>query len=88
MGTLISQIIMFNVLIAILGDTYNKIMEKKAHFGIKAKTEMYADMMDQFKLFGLNKFLEKKYLYVLRPIDDEDADEWEGAVSSVKRRID
>jgi len=88
LATLISQIIMFNVLIAILGDTYNRIMEKKIHHGIKAKTEMYADMIYQFKWFGFNKFLQQRYLYVMRPMDDDDCDEWEGAVGSIKNKIE
>jgi len=44
-ATVISQLIMFNTLIAILGDTYGRIMEKRIHYGIQARTEIYADFM-------------------------------------------
>jgi len=43
LATLISQVIMFNTLIAILGDTFSRIMEKRVHHGMKTNAEMYAD---------------------------------------------
>ena len=45
LATLASQVVMMNTLIAILGDTFSKIMERREHHAIKAKTEMYADFM-------------------------------------------
>ena len=88
LATLISQVIMFNTLIAILGDTFSRIMEKRVHIAIKTRTEMYADYIYQVKLFGFNKFTNYKYLYVIRPMDEEESQEWEGAVSIIRRRID
>ena len=45
-GTLITQIIVFNTLIAILGDTYSKIMDSREQNSIEAKTAIYSDLMD------------------------------------------
>jgi len=45
LATLISQVIMFNTLIAILGDTFSRIMEKRVHYGIKTKAQMYSVYM-------------------------------------------
>ena len=45
LATLISQIIMFNTLIAILGDTYGRILESQLYYAVKAKTEIYSDFM-------------------------------------------
>jgi len=80
---------MFNTLIAILGDTFSRIMEKRVHHAIKAKTEMYADYMYWVRLIdGFNSFTKCKYIYVIRPVDDEEEQEWEGAVTTIRKRID
>jgi hypothetical protein len=78
---------MFNTLIAILGDTFSRIMEKRVHYAMKAKTEMYADYMYWVRILGL-KLTEFKYIYVVRPLDDEEEQEWEGIVTVMRRRID
>jgi hypothetical protein len=57
LATLVSQLVMFNTLIAILGDTYSRIMEKRVHYALKAKTEVYADFMYQIEMIGFNDFL-------------------------------
>jgi hypothetical protein len=71
---------MFNTLIAILGDTYSRIMEKKTFYALKARTEIYSDFMYQIKWAGFNKFTQKAYLYVVCP-DDDSQGEWEGSVA-------
>jgi len=86
-ATFFSQVIMFNTLIAILGDTFSRIMEKRVHYAMKAKTEMYADYMYWVKMRGL-RFTEFKYIYVVRPIEDEEEQEWEGIVTVMRRRIE
>lgn len=64
---------MFNTLIAILGDTFSNIMEKRVHHAMKAKTEMYADFMYWIGFTNsYNKFTRSKYIYVVRPLDDEE----------------
>jgi hypothetical protein len=44
---------------------------------------MYADFMQGIRLqTGKNKFTKEPYIYVIYPIEDDDQDqEWEGAVS-------
>jgi len=89
LATLISQVIMFNTLIAILGDTFSRIMEKRVHYSIKAKAEMYADFMYWVRNINcFNDFTRSKYLYVVRPVDDEEDQEWEGAVTTMKKKIE
>lgn len=87
-ATVISQLIMFNTLIAILGDTYGRIMEKRIHYGIQARTEIYADFMYQVKWLGFDSKTKMPYLYVIRPEDEEEGEAWEGAVTGIKKRID
>jgi hypothetical protein len=89
LATLISQIIMFNTLIAILGDTYGKITERAVFFAIKARTEMYADFMYQIKRMRFSKYLDNRYIYVIRPTEGDDgAAEWEGAVNELSAKIE
>jgi len=54
---------------------------------MKAKTEMYADYMYWVKVCGL-RFTKFKYIYVVRPIEDEEEQEWEGIVTVMRRRIE
>jgi hypothetical protein len=89
LATLISQVIMFNTLIAILGDTFSRIMEMRVHHAMKAKTEMYSDYMYWVRAInGFNKFTNSKYIYVVRPVDDEEEQEWQGVVTTIRRRIE
>jgi len=87
-ATVISQLIMFNTLIAILGDTYSRIMERRIHYGIQARTEIYADFVYMIKWLGFDAKTKMPYLYVIRPEEEEDGQEWEGAVTGIKKRID
>lgn len=50
LATLITQIILFNTLIAIISDTYGRIMDKRTYYSVKAKTEIYSDFMYYIKL--------------------------------------
>ena len=84
-GTLLTQIILMNTLIAILGDTYEKITEKKQLYSLTQRTKLYANYITYIKF---NPVVEQKYLYVIRPQpDDDDNQQWEGAVTSIKNRI-
>jgi hypothetical protein len=86
LATLASQVVMFNTLIAILGDTFSKIMERRLHHAIKAKTEMYADFMFLEK-YRPTMFKKEKYIYVIVPVNDDEEQQWEGVVTTIKRRV-
>jgi len=84
-GTLLTQIILMNTLIAILGDTYEKITEKKQLYSLTQRTKLYANYMTLIKF---NPVVYQKYLYVIRPQpDDDDNQQWESAITSMKNRI-
>ena len=63
---------MFNTLIAILGDSYERIMEKRIHYAVKARSEIYSHFMYQIKILGFNKFSNQAFIYVIRPSDDSE----------------
>jgi hypothetical protein len=83
-GTLLTQIILMNTLIAILGDTYEKITEKKQLYSITQRTKLYANYVQNIKF---NPVVDQKYFVVVRPMPEEDGDQWEGAITSLKTRM-
>jgi len=64
-------------------------MEKRVLHAIKAKAQMYVGYMYWIGFTdSFNKFTKQKYLYVVRPIDDEEEAEWEGVVTTIRKRIE
>ena len=52
-GTFILQITFLNMLIAIMGDTFDMVMEQKAEFSMKERIEILSDfkiLIDWFKI--------------------------------------
>ena len=68
-GTLLTQIILMNTLIAILGDTYEKITEKKQLYSLTQRTKLYANYMNYIKY---NPVVNQQFVYVVRPQPDDD----------------
>lgn len=73
-----------NTLIAILGDTYEKITEKKQLYSITQRTKLYANYVQNIKF---DSVVDQKYFVVVRPLPDEDDNQWEGAITSLKSRM-
>jgi len=66
LATIITQIILFNTLIAIISDSYGRIMDKRSYYAVKAKTEIYADFMYYIRVVnGIEKFTQNRYLYLI-----------------------
>jgi hypothetical protein len=66
LATIITQIILFNTLIAIISDSYGRIMDKRSYYAVKAKTEIYADFMYYIRIVnGIEKFTQNRYLYLI-----------------------
>jgi hypothetical protein len=50
-------------------------MEKRVFYGLKAKTEIYADFMYFIKFVrGIDKFTESRFMYLVQPNDDDGDD--------------
>ena len=67
-----------------MGDTYGRIIEKRDIFSTIQRTQIYADYLFAVK-FDLD--LYKGYVYVVRPVDLDQNAEWEGGISSIKKKI-
>ena len=65
-GTFFTQITMLNMLIAIMGDTFDRAMENKERFGIQTKLEI---LSNQASVLSQSEKLsnEKHFMIVVEP---------------------
>ena len=85
--TFIVQVTLFNMLIAIMGDTFARVMETKIESGLNEKISMLAEFSYVLKLFKID--LKAQYLYIVTPPEDiqVESEEWTGTLSSIKKAI-
>jgi len=82
LATFISQVIIFNMLIAIMGDSYAKISEMREQAALKEKIQILCDYL---RLVN-DKEEKDNYLVFMKP--DEQADEgWGGILSAMKKNL-
>ena len=90
-ATFFSQITMFNMLIAIMGDTFGRVMEAKETSGVKTKLEILADFSDQIKPKKSKDVAEREvFMFVVKPRADEDNGEnsIEGGVQKMSKYME
>ena len=85
LATFITQLTMLNMLIAIMGDTFGRVMENAEVNGTKTKLDLMSDLAS---IIGTNKSVasnEGDYLFMVTPDDDEGdhGDSWEGAINKM-----
>lgn len=87
LATLISQVIMLNILIAIVNDSYAKIMEFKKLYRLQQRTKMYNDYVFTLKID--EKFTKLLFIYIIKPEKEEiDEGEWDHALKSLKNTVE
>ena len=70
-STIISQIAFLNMLIAIMSDTFDRVMDQKPIYSLKNKLSMMASMISIInKLDGQDD--NKVFMYVIKPVRDVD----------------
>ena len=77
---------MLNMLIAIMGDSFDRSMENKERFGIKTKLEILSSLAPvMLQKSAENE--EKLFMIVVEPQDTEDDinDDWEGSINKVTK---
>ena len=80
---------MFNMLIAIMGDTFSQIMENRLVNATKSKLELMSDLSAVIggKILGEDK---KNFFFIVQPeieTDEVNFDEWEGTIKSIQKII-
>ena len=72
-ATFIVQITFMNMLIAIMGDTFDKVTDAKIESSLSEKISMLADFRKILKLFKID--LKAQYLFVVTPPEELQTDE-------------
>lgn len=83
-ATLLTQIILINSLISILGETYSKIADNRNMYAIIQRTRIYSDLLQHIKS---EPYLRKRFLYVVSPTEEVQDEKWEGIFIGLKKRI-
>ena len=85
-ATFMTQLTMLNMLIAIMGDTFSRVIEDKEVNATKTKLELMADLKAIMKGSGARDD-DEVFLFVAMPedVEDEGGDSWEGAFSKMAR---
>ena len=88
-ATFFTQITMLNMLIAIMGDTFDRAMENRIRFGISSKLDI---LKSQSALISQvdKKESEEVFMIVVRPLEMEEdgEDDWEGTVKKIAKVTD
>lgn len=87
LATLFSQLTMLNMLIAIMGDTYSRITENKDLWATKTKLGLLADYAANIRSDPTQDDLDKKFMFVVEPENEEMAGSWQGSVSQITTLI-
>ena len=87
-ATFLTQVTFLNMLIAIMGDSYGKVMEAQDKYALLTQREILSDYT---ALIVNNKAPqdERKFLFVVTPkTEDEDNGAWEGSLAMIKKTVD
>lgn len=86
-STFITQLVMLNMLIAIMGDTFERVIENRDVNATKTKLELMSDLVSTLKQTGKPGDEKKYFMFIVMPDDDQvdDEDDWEGSVNKITR---
>jgi len=83
-ATFFGQLVILNMLIAIMGYTFDKIFENQTQFILQLKLEVLNDYSFLFKTIDHPDFL---YVVKLADAEGENGEEWEGRIKAMTRSI-
>ena len=86
-STIITQITFLNMLIAIMGDTFDRVISQKPTYSLKNKLKLMAEMKSIINIMSRKKNEDEHecYIYVIQPKHNyedlnEDNDNWQGKI--------
>ena len=85
-ATFFTQITMLNMLIAIMGDSFERVMENRDINATKMKLGFMNDMAGTINQTSASEETEV-FMIIVKPVEDdnEDGDEWEGQINKMTR---
>ena len=86
-ATFITQILMLNMLIAIMGDTFERVIENRDVNATKTKLELMCDLVSTLQQTTKPGEEKKYFMFIVQPDDGQvdDEDDWEGSVNKITR---
>jgi len=77
---------MLNMLIAIMGDTYEKVIENKELNATKTKLELVSELSNNIRDSEEDN---NDFLFVVTPLekDDDGSGTWDGTVNQINRKV-
>ena len=83
-AVIFTNVAFFNILIAIVSDTYERIMESKQRSNLIQQVEITTEFIDFIKFD--EEFTQGNYLYFIEPVEDDDKiQDWDGGLKLMKR---
>ena len=83
-ATFFGQLLILNMLIALMADTFDKVFENKTQFILQLKLEV---LNDYSFLFATRKFSDFLYIIKLKNAEAETGQEWQGRIKAMTRSI-
>ena len=75
------------MLIAIMGNTFDKVIEKKQVSSLKEKINILNDYRNVNQMLGLERSFQ--YIFIIKPaLKADDGAEWEGKISAIKTSVE
>ena len=84
---LITNIVVLNTLIAILGDSYDNVMNEQNRYDMKMKMELLQEL-NGLMMTKARRKLRKKFIIIVRYFEkDQSSVQWEGKIKMITRQI-
>jgi len=88
--TLLVDIVMLNALIAIMGDTYDRVSETRSEMGLLGQAQLLVEIEKSMSTTDRrNACFFPRWLHAIRVVEADGADEgWSGRLRAIKSKID
>lgn len=89
LATFLSQITILNMLIAIMGDTFDSVSETRQQSGLAEKIYILNDYVWVVQLKGKNQG-ERKFFFAAYPttVNKNEGKTWDGKISAIKNLVE
>ena len=88
-STFIAQIMFLNMLIAVMGDTFDKVKEVEKQSALNETINFMADYTIAVPRYTAKEQLEQRFVFAIEPSElaENEMDDWDGTVTQLKRHF-